>query len=57
MRDVFLEKMVRALIKRDGLTEDLRAKINVFYLLGSIGEDAYREFVGAPEEPETVTEE
>ena len=45
-----LYKTLLKLKERKGLTEDLKSKIDVFYALGKLSDEAYRELLGLPDE-------
>lgn len=50
-----LYKTLKRQIERTGLTEDLKGKIDIFYLVGRITEDEYKDLMGI-EDDEPINE-
>lgn len=42
-----LFKTLKRLVAKNGLTDELREKINTLYALGQLTEEQYRELIGA----------
>ncbi len=52
-----LYEILKKQIAKEGLTEELKQKIDVFYLAGRLTEEEYKDLMGLNEETEETVEE